>query len=589
MRNLLAVASIVCVFTFARPATRWILPRNRLDDLALTLAAGGLGVGFITLVPLWVMLVRPGGPAFAVAVVAAAGVWLAGLVAGRRRGARAALAAPAVRPNRPLARILLAAIGLCCAAIVLDAVYWPFDVGDALALYAPFGRHLYETATLPAGNGTYEAYPMLVPMAFALTHWVAGGVNEYLARAMPALMAVGAVGASGALGRAMGPPGTGLLAAALVAVTPVFGRWATTGYTDVPAAFFVGLTALFVWWWWEAGTRRTILLAGVAAGLAFWTKNSTLTLLPSLLWLVASRGMFASSAQLTSRAPWRDAGLLLVGVGATAGPWYARNLVRFGLLVPPTAFVDRARHVAATFGVMLRGDQFFGVSGWVFTAALVYALPRILTRRRGSDAWYVLMTLAAPFLAAWWWFASYDARFLMAVSPLLGALGALMLADAAVVANRRTTRAGLHGATAAGLVLVVAATAVSLRKTVEHKTILARTPWPDNAERHRIRVGGLYALAVALNQVPRASRVAGVPAMAGYYLDRSRFAKLDFGPTDEAPEALSGAYDYVVYRDLPGATPRPPAAAPPLLRTPDGYVLYATGRTALAHRAALSR
>src|SRR5205085_4275494 len=104
---------------------------------------------------------------------------------------------PVPWPTDLLSKALFATIVVNGAAIIFNAVSWPFGVGDALDLYAPFGKHLYETSALPIGDRMYEAYPMLIPMAYAFTHWAAGGTNEYVARLVPALMAVGAVAAAG--------------------------------------------------------------------------------------------------------------------------------------------------------------------------------------------------------------------------------------------------------------------------------------------------------------------------------------------------------------------------------------------------------
>jgi 4-amino-4-deoxy-L-arabinose transferase-like glycosyltransferase len=579
MRSALAVACVAWSLTFARGLARRLLPPGGRDATTLAVATAGFGAGLVTLLVFWGLIVWPGGPVIPLSVAATFLLWTGAATIGRP-------ARPHVRRDErgsalsPMERVLVSAIVLCCTAIVFNAVYWPFEIGDALALYAPFGRHIYETATLPSGDRLHEAYPMLVPIAYALTHWAAGSVNEYVARLVPALMAIAAVAAGGVLARAMGSRATGLLAAALIALTPVFGRWASTGYTDVPAALYVGLTGIFIWQWWESGASRPLLLAGLSAGLAMWTKNSTLTLLPSLLALVLSRRLFRP---VTGHAwiSWQDLAAVLAPICAVAGPWYLRNLLVFGFFVPPTIFVDSARHTPAALTLMLQRDQHFGLSGWIFTGAVVYGVGCLLRRGRRADGWYVLLALLTPFAAAWWWLASYESRFLVTMIPVFGAMGALMLMDLGRLLVARSRPPILRLASAVAIVVVVAGTAAALRKTIEHKTVLVRTPWLGDAERHRVRVGGLYDLAVALNRVPEGSRVAGVPSMARYYLDRRRFAKIEFAPRREPPGALASEYDYVVYRELPDL-PVLTGSSLPMLRTDDGYLLYATREPALA-------
>jgi hypothetical protein len=585
MRSALTLAAIVWSFWFAHGPVARLLPAELRDRLTQAVVTGGLSLGLITLVPLWVMLVWPGGPAFPLAFGASIVLFVVDRAARGRGGEADRPPVPRSRPawsHESLPRALIVAIAACSAAILFNAAYWPFAINDALALYAPFGKHLYRTASLPVGDRLYEAYPMLVPMAYALTHWVRGAVDEYLARLVPGVMAVGVVGVAGALGRAMATPGVGLVASALVALTPVFGRWASSGYTDVPVALYVGLTALFAWRWWLSGDPRAAVLTGIAAGLAMWTKNSALALLPSLAWLILTRrGNKGRRAMPPPAGPAWAAALILGGIVLAAGPWYARNLLVFGFLLPPTMLTDRARHDPSSLLLMLRGDQHFGVCGWLFTAALLYGPLALLASRAGRGRWHVLLAFAAPFLAAWWWLASYEARFLMAVLPLLATMSALMLADAAAWLRPRLTAAGRRRAALAAAALTLVATPVSVRKAVEHKAVLLRHPFPDDAERHRVRLGGLYDLATALNRLPVGSRVAGVPAILRYHLDVDRFATVSWGSATARPPTLAARYDYVVYQGGDGEE-EPcggPSRTDALLRTSDGYVLCRTSRS----------
>ncbi len=546
--------------------------------------AAGFGLGLATLGTFWAMLVWPEGPVFALGAAAGLLGWPAAAAAGgrSRESGRSVRTPSRAILREPLAPVLIAGIAVCCAGILFNAVYWPFEIGDALALYAPFARHIAETGTLPVGEGLHETYPMLVPIAYALAYRAAGAVSEWLPRLVAALLAIGTIGAGGILARDMSRRGAGVVAAALIAFTPVFGRWASTGYTDIPAAFYVGLTAIFAWRWWTSGTRGALVCTGIAAGLAMWTKNSTLALLPSLVWLVLSRPTMADGHGARTRGPWVDLATVLGVTAAVAGPWYIRNLSLHGFVVPPTAFTDLARHTIGAAGVMLAPDRHFGISGWIFTAAIPFAVVRAVRRGCQRDAAYVLLVLLTPYAAAWWWLASYDARFLMTVVPLLAAMGALMLTDAAAWIAAGSAPGRLRVATIAALAVSLYATAAAFRKSVEHKAVLARTPLMTNADRHRVRIGGLYDLAAALNRLPAGSRVGGVPPMARFHLDRRRFAGLDYREPDESPSALSEAFDYVVYHRRAGEALDPAPAVAPLWRTTDGYALYATG--AAVHR-----
>ncbi len=576
MRALLALALIGWIALYARGALRRVAAPLRLDRLTESLAAAGLGLGLATLVPFWVMLIAPGGPAFAVTLLATTVVAAAGAL--RRAPARATDSVRDRPPTDAVSRLLRIGIVLCCASLVFTSVYWPFDVGDALALYAPFAKHLYTTATLPIGDRLYEAYPMLVPMAYALTHWAAGGVNEYLARVIPAAMAVGVVGIAAALGRAMGSARTGLWAAGLVALTPIFGRWASTGYVDIPAAFYVGLAVLFAWHWWRGGSGRAIALSGLFAGLACWTKNSALAIVPSGIWLVLSRPLVGRRKQSTS---WRSAACAAVifttAVLLVAGPWYVRSQIVFGFAVPPTMLTDRVDHSAWVLAMMLRPDQSFGVSGLVFTLApLAGAIAWASGRDRTAGAWYLLLVFLIPFYAAWWWMASYEARFLMTVIPVFAALGALSIDSVSELVRARLSPRGLRRASALAILVVLVATAVAWRRTLMHKRALLDHPWPTDVERHQVRIDGYYDLVLALNGLPKGARIGGVPAILRYYLTDDWFAAIDSAPEAAPPGTLADRYDAVVYHVPPGGRPPWTSSSRLLLETSNGYRLYAT-------------
>jgi len=90
-----------------------------------------------------------------------------------------------------------------------------------------------------------------------------------------------------------------------------------------------------------------------------------------------------------------------------------------------------------------------------------------------------------------------------------------------------------------------------------------------------VRLGGLYDVILSLNKLPSGVRIAGVPPIAAYHLDVDRFGNVDWRtPVDSAAAA---AADYIVVRRGDRSV-RPENAAPPLLETPDGFVLVATDR-----------
>jgi hypothetical protein len=228
----------------------------------------------------------------------------------------------------------------------------------------------------------------------------------------------------------------------------LFVIWATSGYVDIPTGFYFGLSALFAWRWLETGRGREATLAGIAAGLALWTKQAGLMILPSLAgvlalnaWqaaghqrlLIGLRGQrsalalgrgYSIAAQLKEAS---RAGLLfLAPVMLIAGPWYLRNYLLgspAGVVpLPGEFYAAQADHrLLALLPFATRPAEW----GWLFAvlaaAGLAWSLVEVLGRRepaRPSFLWAFIL----PYHLAWWWSFSYEARFLLTLLPFYAVL-----------------------------------------------------------------------------------------------------------------------------------------------------------------------
>ncbi|MCZ7546933.1 MAG: glycosyltransferase family 39 protein [Anaerolineae bacterium] len=563
--------ALAVAFTYTYPWAMLVLPPPRAPvELALTTMA--LSIGGLTLGMLALALVAPDmfsltaiGGLMVLTFGVGAWVWLEARVIrpGRptvRRVAAQARRALVASPLMAGAVLIPVAIG---ALILFNAGYWPFGDWDALTIYAPQGKHLYEQGTLPAGEGLYEAYPMLVPFSYAFAHFVADSVNEYLARLAPAALAVGAMAAAYALGRAMHTARAGVVAALLLALTPTYTRWASSGYVDLPAAFFFTLSALFCWRLYQTGRARHAALAGVMAGLAAWTKNGALALAVSLpLWFLYTHLRARLWPALKGGRPVapRHGALALGALALVAGPWYARNLLLFGVIVPPTGWTAQA---APTLGNLVPflahpGDYF--VPGLVYTAGIGAAL-WWAARKRASAALALIFT--APLFAVWWALFSYETRFLLMVLPLAAVMGGRAV-DAALnaVASSKTPWAlrirralGRTWARWAALALLLALALPAAFKAVEHKDDILRNPLMDDAAKHRVRTGPAFAVGGYLDTLPRGARVLSSVRFAGYYT--SSFNDVlevdDVAAFAAAEPAHADRYDYWVF--APGTRP----------------------------------
>jgi 4-amino-4-deoxy-L-arabinose transferase-like glycosyltransferase len=584
VRDLGTLAAVAFGMTFAYGWACLLLPAGRRHSLTLAVVTLGLSLGGLTLVMFWIAWLWPGRLSLAptllaCAILAAAGLWLA---RGSLRPGPAWGPASWLSGGRsPALIVLAAAILLISAGIVFNAVYWPFVDTDALAIYAPLGKALYQTGALPVGN-LYEGYPMMLPLAYAFTHAAAGGIHEYWAKLVPAVMALGAIGAAAALAREIRSARAGLIAAGLVVLTPLFARWASSGYADVPAAFYFALSALAAWRWLESRSWQDALLTGITSGLAIWTKSSAITLLLTLASLILIAGWIERRTRRSGSAiplRWDHVALLIGGLLATAGPWYARNVTVLGFFLPDTAWTEAAPHDLPALLVMLRDWREFQICGWLFAGGLAYAGVRSITaepaRRWG---WITLLAFALPFLAAWWWLASYDVRFLVTAVPLLGVTAACMIDE---IAEGLAARLSPGWGKWAVALLTLAMLPLALTKAVDGKRAILRDPLMTDEEKHRVRLGGLYDVALAINRLPPGSRILGVPSLSLYAIDRSRFRELSEARSEDPPWSLASSYDYVVYRIPSGASLGWLLPGPPILQTDDGFYLFSTHTLAL--------
>ena len=151
---------------------------------------------------------------------------------------------------------------------------------------------MYQTQTLVPLTGAdslYRAYPVLIPLNYTYAYFASGWENEYLAKTIATLLSLACIPAAYVLGKKLRGERTGWLAALVLALTPFFSRWASSGYVDLPMAFFYTLAAIFALRLYDDHSASLLdaALAGALIGLAAWTKNAALIGIVLLaLWLV---------------------------------------------------------------------------------------------------------------------------------------------------------------------------------------------------------------------------------------------------------------------------------------------------------------
>ncbi len=575
-----AAFSLVWAYPWARWLIRAAQPaapaRDRALLLVLTpaLSLGGLAWLLLMLSALSSALVSFWLVTFLLALLCAAGIALLR----RQRAAHPAPPGVAGRGGhfwrKPLPLTLAVLVAVVAALTLFNAAYWPFYEDDTLTLYAPMAYRFVQTGQF-SGAGLYDAYPMLDPLVMAYLQLAGGAPQEYASRFTIAVLALGVVGATYVLGRDLYRREVGLTAAFLLIAAPILPHWAASGYTDLPAGTYTLLAAIMAWRLFRRPHPVYAILTGLLAGLAAFTKNGALLTVASLGgWVLYTRWYCRWQPEGEGRPIGLRNALLLAGAALlVAGPWYGHTLHQFGLLVPPTGWIDQAQHtLAMLFGPALTLSHFMigGPLGMAGLAGQVVALWRARPAFQPRAA--LLIGFSVPFWLVWWWFFSYDLRFLLLVWGLFAVMGAYL----AVGAAERLPFAPPRWSTRFIVPLVlIALTLPAVRMAVDHKPEILHAPLMNNDARHRVQLGGRWDAILWLREhAPAGARVLIRDYRFAFYLMQDGLEYSLDGTTDRAEVAR---YDYWITAPdtvLPAWAVEETGALQTILSV-DGYTLYA--------------
>lgn len=241
------------------------------------------------------------------------------------------------------------------------------------------------------------------------------------------------------LGRRIGDSRTGLLAAAVLALTPCLGLLAVVPKNDLALALFE-LAAFIAWCrWFLDGDRSALLPAGIFAGFACGTKYAGIYFLVALGLATAVLALRRGGLK---RLPVFQS-IFLAGILALAifSPWWGRNLVLTGNPVYPTlqGLFPSGEHLnrqgnrisiekggRTDLGGLLRAPwdmtfhpaefRFFSQIGPFYLALL---LPLIYSSRLRREIPLILFTALFAFL--FWWVTRPNTRYLLGILALLAA------------------------------------------------------------------------------------------------------------------------------------------------------------------------
>jgi 4-amino-4-deoxy-L-arabinose transferase-like glycosyltransferase len=257
---------------------------------------------------------------------------------------------------------------------------------------------------------SHPDYPALVP-SLVVRSWLYAGETLLGPALVAATFTFGTVALLVAALAALRSRSQGLVAGLVLLSTPFFILHGTTLYADVPLGFFFLATvvALALDDRHQADTSRFALLAGVAAGLALWTKNEgllfTLALGAGLLLAGAPPGPTASRRRLLAFG----AGLLplvLLVAGFKIGFAQPNDLLStlgvqrtLGNLTSPERYYITLREYASH--IALFGNNGVGTAVWVLMA---YLLGLGINRTEAGRPWIrvlgaaIVLVLAGHFM-----------------------------------------------------------------------------------------------------------------------------------------------------------------------------------------------
>lgn len=374
-----------------------------IGTLALALNTGGLsllifGLGLLRL-PLTPILINA--------------LYIALMLPGWALMMRAGWTWPPLSLNGWTGWVLALLLGVS-GAVLLNAVLWPFYRDDALGIYVPFALTIVERgglAPVAADGNPYALYPQLMSMNYAYVYLHSGWANPYPARVLNALLSLAVLPATYLLGRVVsGRASVGWAAAVVLALSPDVGNWASAGYVDLPAAFFIVMAAALLWAGLEGGRTVDVGLAALMVGLAAWTKNAALLhiliFFTFTLWGLIRRQISVKQVMLACML-----------VAFVASPWYIRNLLMAGSLTPDTVWSEQARQTLHEVFILIARPQNYSVSGWLMAVAFgVWGMWTV----QGRIGWVTtgfLLGWSLPLYVSWLVFASYDPRFVLLMLP----------------------------------------------------------------------------------------------------------------------------------------------------------------------------
>jgi len=293
-------------------------------------------------------------------------------------------------------------MALQVAVAAWGAIRAPFGSWDAWSFWELKAR-MFAAGGPPRGYFhdpvivyTHPDYPLNLPLAEAALLRIPGPAGNLAAALLgvalfAALLLLFQHGLRRLYGRA-----TAALGTAILALVPALPLQAAGGDADVPVAAYAGAATLYLLLWWRKRRPADLLLAGLLAGGAAWTKREGLPIAALVLLAVAVGEALARGKPARERAG--AVAVAALGAVAVLLPWLLFVALThpigtdFMPLTPAVLLANLGRVPSIAVRFLL---ETFVVSNWSLLCVVLAAVLVMGARRLSGPGRGLLLLLAA--------------------------------------------------------------------------------------------------------------------------------------------------------------------------------------------------
>jgi hypothetical protein len=337
-----------------------------------------------------------------------------------------------IRATHLVALIATIAFLLLTAIIYFNvSVRKPHGAWDSWAIYNRTARMIYRSqsawtdAFSPELYWYFHAdYPPLLALNIASGWEAVGEETVRVPMAVSGAFLFGSLGLTFAGMHELKSMGQAALAVVVLVGTSAYAEMGAKQVADVPLAFFLLATGALLLAYAARGDRGLLVLAGLASGLAAWTKNEGIpfTVASLIAVPIAFRGRFRETA------PWFALGLALPAAAliyfklaiAPPGDLFVYPLAQLGGVIEPDRHLEILRQFSIDLGTLnavlplavyalFMGVEGPGKSSSAFWAGLLMLAAQLVA--------YYGIFLISPHDLTWHLASLY--RLLLQVQPLL--------------------------------------------------------------------------------------------------------------------------------------------------------------------------